>query len=139
MASQYEVITLQDMNDVLLVRGFKRIDLPIGEHVYEKVIDTCHIRIYTSIDKRNGKSRDIGADAIRIVIVDSRGDFISGEKRINRSHNWQIRLNARIDNWSDGITWCDRCGNPMKLRKGKFGEFLGCAAYPLCKNTKSIE
>ncbi|MBM3860864.1 MAG: DNA topoisomerase III [Verrucomicrobia bacterium] len=31
---------------------------------------------------------------------------------------------------------CDKCGAPMALRKGRFGEFLGCSAYPKCKNIK---
>ena len=34
---------------------------------------------------------------------------------------------------------CDKCGAPMALRKGRFGEFLGCSAYPKCKNIKKIE
>ncbi len=33
---------------------------------------------------------------------------------------------------------CDKCGAPMALRRGRFGEFLGCSAYPKCKNIKKI-
>lgn len=32
---------------------------------------------------------------------------------------------------------CPRCGNPLKLRNGKFGEFWGCTGYPDCKYTKN--
>jgi len=31
---------------------------------------------------------------------------------------------------------CDRCGNKMEIRWGKYGEFLSCSAYPECKNSK---
>lgn len=31
----------------------------------------------------------------------------------------------------DGI--CPRCGGKLVLRKGKYGEFLGCSNYPKCK------
>ena len=37
---------------------------------------------------------------------------------------------------------CDRCGRPMKLREGKFGNFWGCTGYgnknDQCKNTKRL-
>lgn len=33
---------------------------------------------------------------------------------------------------------CDKCGAPMIVRRGKFGEFLACSKYPACKNTRSI-
>jgi len=33
---------------------------------------------------------------------------------------------------------CDKCGSPMVLRKGRFGQFLACSTYPACKNTKKI-
>ncbi|MCU0600242.1 MAG: type I DNA topoisomerase [Desulfobacterales bacterium] len=32
---------------------------------------------------------------------------------------------------------CDKCGSPMVLKKGKFGEFLACTQYPECKSTRS--
>lgn len=34
---------------------------------------------------------------------------------------------------------CEKCGSPMILRHGKFGDFLACSAYPKCKNIKNIE
>jgi DNA topoisomerase-3 len=33
---------------------------------------------------------------------------------------------------------CDKCGAPMVKRHGRFGEFLGCSAYPKCKNIKKL-
>lgn len=35
------------------------------------------------------------------------------------------------------IPVCPRCGNILKKRDGKFGEFWGCASYPDCKFTKN--
>ena len=40
-------------------------------------------------------------------------------------------LNATI-----GMPRCDKCGKPMLLREGKYGQFYGCSNYPDCKNTK---
>jgi DNA topoisomerase-1 len=33
---------------------------------------------------------------------------------------------------------CDKCGHPMVVRRGRYGEFLACSAYPECKNTQSL-
>ena len=33
---------------------------------------------------------------------------------------------------------CEKCGSPMAVKHGRFGDFLGCSAYPKCKNIQSI-
>ncbi len=33
---------------------------------------------------------------------------------------------------------CEKCGKPMAIKNGRFGEFLACTGYPECKNTKAI-
>ncbi|MCK4343376.1 MAG: type I DNA topoisomerase [Phycisphaerae bacterium] len=33
---------------------------------------------------------------------------------------------------------CDECGQPMVIREGRRGKFLGCSAYPRCKGTKEL-
>ena len=33
---------------------------------------------------------------------------------------------------------CEKCGKPMTIKNGRFGEFLACTGYPECKNTKAI-
>jgi DNA topoisomerase-1 len=34
--------------------------------------------------------------------------------------------------------YCENCGRPMVLKKGRFGQFLACTGYPDCKTTKQI-
>lgn len=33
---------------------------------------------------------------------------------------------------------CDKCGEPMAIKHGRFGPFLACTGYPKCKNIKSV-
>jgi DNA topoisomerase I len=33
---------------------------------------------------------------------------------------------------------CEKCGKRMIVKQGRFGKFLGCEAYPECKNTMTI-
>lgn len=51
----------------------------------------------------------------------------------------QIDFNK--DLYADDFNWdqaCSLCGQPMKLRHGKFGPFLGCSTYPNCKGIVNI-
>ncbi len=34
--------------------------------------------------------------------------------------------------------YCQNCGRPMVLKKGRFGQFYACSGYPDCKTTKPI-
>ena len=34
--------------------------------------------------------------------------------------------------------YCENCGRPMVLKKGRFGTFYACSGYPDCKTTKKI-
>lgn len=34
---------------------------------------------------------------------------------------------------------CPRCGQPLALRKGRFGAFYGCTGYPGCRYTENVE
>ncbi len=33
---------------------------------------------------------------------------------------------------------CKKCGKPMVIKTGRFGEFLACSGFPECKNTKPL-
>lgn len=38
----------------------------------------------------------------------------------------------------NGIKLCPNCGQVLKRRKGRFGEFFGCGGYPECRYTENI-
>ncbi len=38
----------------------------------------------------------------------------------------------------DETEYCENCGRPMVLKKGRFGQFYACSGYPDCKTTKQI-
>lgn len=45
--------------------------------------------------------------------------------------------NAEAMNQTSDIL-CEKCGAPMIIRVSRRGRFLGCSAYPECKNTKPL-
>lgn len=44
----------------------------------------------------------------------------------------------KIANGEVIVKTCPRCGNTMKKRSGKFGEFWGCGGFPDCRYTENI-
>jgi DNA topoisomerase-1 len=34
---------------------------------------------------------------------------------------------------------CELCAKPMALKRGRFGQFLGCTGYPDCRNIRKID
>lgn len=34
---------------------------------------------------------------------------------------------------------CPKCGEPMRKRNGRYGNFWGCSTYPKCKGTRSVK
>ena len=54
--------------------------------------------------------------------------------------NFVEEANGDINKVSEEVTdvVCDKCGEKMVIKEGRFGRFLGCSAYPACKNTKPI-
>lgn len=38
----------------------------------------------------------------------------------------------------EGIRICPVCGQIMKERNGRYGEFWGCSGFPLCRHTEKI-
>lgn len=43
---------------------------------------------------------------------------------------------VKIEKETDQI--CDKCGKPMVIKYGRFGEFLACTGFPECKNAKPL-
>jgi DNA topoisomerase-1 len=33
---------------------------------------------------------------------------------------------------------CEKCGEPMAVKNGRYGAFLGCSGYPKCRNIKNL-
>ena len=48
-----------------------------------------------------------------------------------------IDANAALSDETEDLT-CEKCGKPMVLKRGRFGEFMACSGYPECHNTKKI-
>ena len=43
---------------------------------------------------------------------------------------------VKVEEATDEV--CEKCGQPMVIKTGRFGRFLACSDYPTCKNTRPV-
>jgi hypothetical protein len=142
--STYYAISHAEMHGLMTALHFERVEVPgTYEYVYARPVQgkDLEVRIYTSIDSR-GEARDVGSDAIRLVIFSPKHNRgVGSESRVYRTTGWRSNLQKRFgDIWEQaqtGLTKC-KCGEWMVMREGKHGKFLGCVAFPRCRETRSL-
>lgn len=168
MAAQFIPVTLEDFEKQFNIpskknpdeRAFNLIRPQGSEAYYECLLRETNtgkltLKVYTSIRSDRNKARDVGEDAIRLVVLwtDNLGwSKPIGEKpkRIYRSGGINstaydvvgraFKRSREIAVEAMGIIICS-CGRPMMIRKSKSGsEFLGCIGFAknVCKGTRNI-
>lgn len=143
--SEYYEIPKDEMEGFMTTSRFSPVQVPgTAELVYERPVnDGLSVRVYSSITERLGSARDVGEDAIRVVVWAIKSKVIvASEKRVHRVRGWRSNLADRIARAilrieRDEIASC-ACGGYWVRRTGKYGEFYGCSGYPVCKRTKKI-
>ena len=96
------VIIEKDQFETYLPDGFQPIETNAKEYVYQGTTDTVNvgIRIFSSVDIRTNKTRDLGTDAVRLVYWDILNDRPLGKgRKINRVESKTTigdRINHRI-------------------------------------------
>ena len=89
------VIIEKEKFESYLPDGFKMVDVPnCKEMVYQIPTKKEHveIRIYSSVDVRTKKSRELGSDAVRVVLWDALNDRPLGKgKRIYQKPSKKIK------------------------------------------------
>jgi DNA topoisomerase-1 len=55
-----------------------------------------------------------------------------------RNDKGEVKMGSPAEDQPTDET-CEKCGSPMAQKKGRFGPFLACTAYPDCKNTRSLK
>lgn len=140
-------------------------DLGIGRpSTYAPTISTILSRGYAEKEKKSLKPTELGFIIDEIMndyfntIVDV--DFTAGmEKRFDAieegEEEWKNTIREfykpfvdmiekadqaieKVDLTEETDIPCEKCGNMMLIRHGRYGKFLACSNYPECNNTKPI-
>ena len=132
---------------------------------YASILSTIQNRDYVEKENKRFHPTDLGM-LVNELMVESFGDIVNAgytaqmEEELDRieegTQNWkeslrvfkvkfdqdletakkEMRSPKREEIPTDQV--CDKCGEPMVLKWGKFGQFLACKGYPDCKNTREI-
>jgi len=140
-------------------------ELGIGRpSTYATVIDTIKERDYVKLEEKKFFPTDMG-----IETTDKLQEFFSGIINVEYTANMESDLDKIAEDDCDHIKVlhefydsfeplvkkafgemekkgpeetgevCPECGNPLVVRKGRYGEFIACSNYPECKHIKKEE
>lgn len=158
MAAKFCEVTIDDWKSLPPVfRRFvfgKEIALSIPVHSEPQFL--IEIVILTSIINGESSCRDVGQDAIRVLLIytdaDGNGkEIVLDKKNIHRAvgKNGSAKdivnraLSAARELWKTVRVFkrCNLCGRPMVIKKGKIGPFYGCLGFTIvrCKGTASLK
>lgn len=68
-------------------------------------------------------------EVVKEFYLPLKGELETAEKELEH-----VELSLEI---AEG-EFCEKCGKPMAIKVGRFGEFLACTGYPECKTTRPI-
>jgi ribosomal protein L24E len=122
-----------EMEEALQVpRIFREVpDARSAEIIYEwNVRRGVSIRVCSSIVPGVG-GRDVGKDAIRVLVVHSKSDKVFFQAtRVHRTMNWATNMGVRVrEAWDyiQSLPTCEHCGTPLFQSVSKAGN-----PYKLC-------
>lgn len=143
--SRYTHITEEDFDSFAGAHKLVKRSRPNCENIYSQ---TWHggkylLTIYSSIVPGDG-SRDVGEDAIRVVLKTEGIPVWSA--RVFRVEGWKKNLRERIEDArsigrADSLNWqCPLCKKPLVMRNGRNGWFIGCIGFQNgCRYTSSVK
>ena len=101
----------------------------LQEH-FDNIVDTKFTaQMETDLDKIEG-----GSEEWIQILREFYGEF---EKTLTKAEKEMEGKRVKIPDEPTDIP-CELCGKTMSIKIGPFGKFLGCSAFPECKNTKRI-
>lgn len=137
-------------------------ELGIGRpSTYAKIIDTIKERGYVTLEEKKFKPTEVG-----IETTDKLQEFFSDLINVEYTRKMEEELDDVADGkliWNKVLSEfynlfeprvesaftdmekkeptetgesCPECGNPLVIRKGRYGEFTACSNYPECKYIK---
>lgn len=140
-------------------------ELGIGRpSTYAKIIDTLKERDYVILEEKKFKPTEIG-----IMTTDKLQEFFSDLINVKYTAGMEDELDQIADGklvWNNVLNEfyklfeprvknaftdmekkeaeetgeaCPDCGNPLVIRKGRYGEFIACSNYPECKYIQKEE
>ena len=140
-------------------------ELGIGRpSTYATIMDTIRTRGYVKVEEKHFIPTEIGIEITdklqecfsHIINVEYTANMESDlDKIAEGEEDWKKVLHIFYDEFEPSVKEaftkmekkppeetgekCPNCGNPLVIRKGKYGKFVACSNYPECKYIKTEE
>ena len=154
-------LLLESFNDIFDVSYTARMEEELDEiedgkrdwtvamsEFYEKfVADLQRAEVEMTDIKRMEKPTDIVCDRCgkpMVIKWGKHGSFLACTGYPECTNTRQLAVELPDVDKTENLTeqdseeYCENCGRPMVLKKGRFGTFYACSGYPDCKTTKQI-
>ncbi|MFD1705870.1 type I DNA topoisomerase [Siminovitchia sediminis] len=141
-------------------------ELGIGRpSTYAPTLDTIQRRGYVALDNKRFVPTELGEVVIELM-MEFFPDILDVEFTANMENNldeieegqaeWVKIIDDFYQNFEKSLKIaesemreveikdeyagedCEKCGNPMVIKMGRFGKFMACSNFPDCRNTKAI-
>lgn len=129
-------------------------DIEEGKRSWTDVLDDFYTPFSETLEEAKKKMKDIkrqeietafrcqDCGSVMVIKWGRRGEFLacSGYPKCKNTKEFKMDETGNISVVEAKKTTetCPKCGSPMVVKHGRFGEFLACSAYPDCKSTKAI-
>ncbi len=129
-------------------------DIEEGKHAWTKVLKEFYGPFKKSLDTAGLSMRDVKREEVKTDIKCEKcgsemvikwgklGRFLacSNYPACKSTRDFQEGAGGKIEVVTDQPAGedCPNCGKPMIIRRGRFGRFVACTAYPDCKTSKPV-
>ena len=132
--STYATIIERLKDGYVTVKDKKFFDTSEGEEVSDKLEEFFHPVVNIEYTAEMEKELDDIADG-KVVWNEMLSSFWN---KFEPMYSGALKDAEKVKPEETG-DMCPECGNPLVIRKGKFGEFVACSNYPECKYIKKEE
>ncbi|BAZ92763.1 DNA topoisomerase I [Thiohalobacter thiocyanaticus] len=132
---------------------------------YASIISTLQQREYVTLEKKRFQPTDVGRVVSRFLtqhfdqyvdydftakLEDDLDEIARGEREwVPLLHQFWDPFQQRIKTKEEGVSRkevtteeldeeCPKCGQPLQIKLGRRGRFIGCSGYPECDYTRNV-
>lgn len=127
--------TIQERKYVIKERGRFR-PTEVGEMVTRMLIQSFPDILDVGFTARMESELDAVEEGTRNWVALMHAFYGPFKAALNEAPDKMFAVKKSVEEISDVL--CELCGQPMAIKWGRYGRFLGCTGFPQCKNTQPL-
>jgi len=129
------ISTIQERNYVVKEKG-RFLPTETGEMVTQMLVESFPDILDVQFTARMETGLDEIEEGARNWVSLMREFYGPFKKALEEAPDKIFAVKKSVEEVTD--VRCELCGEPMKIKWGRYGKFLGCTGYPACTNTRPL-